>query len=342
MAERKTGAGRRAGLKRAGRTAGLLMFALVFAAGLSIQAFAARKLTEVSITVTNDCKVGGQVSSNDVEVTTRGDKYTVQDIEILNEIDSWSSTDTPVIEVTLDAEEGYYFSLVKSTINVRGGTYISGRKKEATSVILKIQLPSLRGQVGEIEEAHWSSRTAASWSGTYNVGYYEVLLYRDGKTTGDPQKVTDTSIDFAPVMTRPGTYTYRVRGVNSQDNSVKSSWTEGEGQTYIDEAAAAQTTPSNASGPAEAANQKSLQFGWIRDDKGWWYRNENDTYTANDWQLIDGKWYFFDSRGYMVTGWIEWNGKSYYCNQENGDMLVSAMVPDGSGRRVDSSGAWIQ
>ena len=44
----------------------------------------------------------------------------------------------------------------------------------------------------------------------------------------------------------------------------------------------------------------------------------------------------------MVTGWIEWNGKSYYCNQENGDMLVSAMVPDGSGRRVDSSGAWIQ
>ena len=56
------------------------MFALVFAAGLSIQAFAARKLTEVSITVTNDCKVGGQVSSNDVEVTTRGDKYTVQDI----------------------------------------------------------------------------------------------------------------------------------------------------------------------------------------------------------------------------------------------------------------------
>lgn len=143
-------------------------------------------------------------------------------------------------------------------------------------------------------------------------------------------------------MTRPGTYTYRVRGVNSQDNSVKSSWKEGEGQTYIDEAAAAQTTPSNASGPAEAANQKSLQFGWIRDDKGWWYRNENDTYTANDWQLIDGKWYFFDSRGYMVTGWIEWNGKSYYCNQENGDMLVSAMVPDGSGRRVDSSGAWIQ
>ena len=58
--------------------------------------------------------------------------------------------------------------------------------------------------------------------------------------------------------------------------------------------------------------------------------------------MIDGKWYFFDSKGYMVTGWIDWSGKSYYCMPESGDMLVNAMVPDGSGRRVDSTGAWIQ
>ena len=57
---------------------------------------------------------------------------------------------------------------------------------------------------------------------------------------------------------------------------------------------------------------------------------------------MNGKWYYFDSVGYMVTGWIEWNGKYYYCRPVDGDMLVDTVVPDGSGRRVDSTGAWIQ
>ena len=84
------------------------------------------------------------------------------------------------------------------------------------------------------------------------------------------------------------------------------------------------------------------QYGWILDQTGWWYRNSDNSYTANDWQLIDGKWYYFNSSGYMVTGWIQWNGKSYYCDPVNGDMQVSKMIEDGSGRRVDSTGAWIQ
>ena len=81
---------------------------------------------------------------------------------------------------------------------------------------------------------------------------------------------------------------------------------------------------------------------WQRDSVGWWYKNSNGSYPKNDWQQIDGKWYYFDSVGYMVTGWIEWNGKYYYCRPVDGDMLVDTVVPDGSGRRVDSAGAWIQ
>ncbi len=58
--------------------------------------------------------------------------------------------------------------------------------------------------------------------------------------------------------------------------------------------------------------------------------------------MIDNKWYYFNSEGYMVTGWIEWNDKSYYCDPSDGAMQVSKIIPDGSGRRVDSTGAWIQ
>ena len=339
---------RRLRLKRAKKTAVLLTLILVFVTGLSMQALAAKKLTEVSITVSHDFKVGGHVSTNDVEVTTKSNRYSVSDIEIMNEIDDWGNSDTPVLEVTLEAEDGYYFSLVKSTIKVNGGTYISGTRKGTSSVTLKIQLPSLRGQVGELSRAYWSTQTVGSWSETYNVGYYELILYRDGKTTGEVQKATGTTFDFASMMTRPGTYSYRVRGVNAQDNSEKSDWREAEGSIYIDETAAAQyknqygSASSNASDPGEAASQKNGQYGWILDGNGWWYHNGNGNYTANDWQLIDVKWYFFDSRGYMVTGWIEWRGNSYYCMPETGNLLVNGMAPDGSGRRVDSTGAWVQ
>lgn len=334
---------------RVKKTAGLLAFILLFVTGLSMQALAAKKLTEITITVENDFKVGSHCSASDVEVTTKSAKYSVSDIEIMNEIDDWGDNDVPVIEVTLDAEEGYYFSLAKSSIRVYGGTYISGTKQGTTSVTLKIQLPSLRGQVGELEKANWTSQTVGSWSETYNVGYYEVRLFRDGKITGEIQKVTGTSFDFAPMMTYPGTYSYRVRAVNAQDNTQGSEWREAEGRSYIDEKTAAEfknqyasPTFSNASEPGETANQKNQQWGWHLDDGGWWYHNGNGSYTTNDWQLIDGEWYFFDSRGYMVTGWIQWKGQSYYCMPENGEMLVSAIVPDGSGRRVDSTGAWIK
>ena len=36
---------------------------------------------------------------------------------------------------------------------------------------------------------------------------------------------------------------------------------------------------------------------------------------------------FFDAQGYMQTGWIQWDGKEYYCS-ENGDMQVNCMTPD--------------
>ena len=44
----------------------------------------------------------------------------------------------------------------------------------------------------------------------------------------------------------------------------------------------------------------------------------------------------------MVTGWILIDIRIYYCTPEYGNMLTDTIVPDGSGRRVDSTGAWIQ
>jgi hypothetical protein len=41
---------------------------------------------------------------------------------------------------------------------------------------------------------------------------------------------------------------------------------------------------------------------WKRDDIGWWYQNDDGSYQMNNWFTdIDGKSYYFDGRGYMLS-----------------------------------------
>ncbi len=328
---------------------GLVSLTALLTIAMSVPAFAAKKITEVSLKVTNEFKIGERVDSDGLEVTSKSKKYTVGDVEILNEIDDWGSNDVPEIEVTLNAEDGYYFSISASTVNVNGGTYVSGRKGDNSySVILKLRLPAMTNQVGEIEEAGWSSKTVAYWKESANAGTYELSLYRDGKKYGTTQIVSGTSMDVAPLMKKEGTYDFKVRAVNQVDNTKKSEWFESQGSTYISETEAESYRKqygANLSGltePGQAAAQETNGVGWQKDNTGWWYRNADGSYPTNNWLQVNGKWYYFDSVGYMVTGWIEWNGKYYYCRPVDGDMLVDTVVPDGSGRRVDSTGAWIQ
>lgn len=61
--------------------------------------------------------------------------------------------------------------------------------------------------------------------------------------------------------------------------------------------------------------------GWVMDDKGWWYQLSDETYLKDGWYELDGKWYHFDSSGYMsAKKYIksknyETNGVIYYVDQ---------------------------
>ena len=53
---------------------------------------------------------------------------------------------------------------------------------------------------------------------------------------------------------------------------------------------------------------KKAVSGWKQDGTGWWYALSDSTYLKNCWKLIDGKWYYFNSKGYaaqneFVQGW---------------------------------------
>lgn len=59
---------------------------------------------------------------------------------------------------------------------------------------------------------------------------------------------------------------------------------------------------------------------WIIDQSGWWFQRKDGTYPKNEFEYINGKWYFFNEDGYMKTGFLN--------NLETGN--ISYFYPDGS------------
>lgn len=57
---------------------------------------------------------------------------------------------------------------------------------------------------------------------------------------------------------------------------------------------------------------KQKDVGWIQSGDKWWYRHGDGSYTASNWEKINGQWYYFDSAGWMMTGWIALGDSWYY------------------------------
>ena len=76
--------------------------------------------------------------------------------------------------------------------------------------------------------------------------------------------------------------------------------------------------------------------GWRDSPSGRWYELENGTYVRNQWKKIDGKWYYFDTKGYLATN--RWVGDYYVL--ANGEMAVDTWI-DGK-YYVNSNGIWVK
>ena len=60
--------------------------------------------------------------------------------------------------------------------------------------------------------------------------------------------------------------------------------------------------------------------GWLKDDKGWKYFEENGQPAKNKWIQLDHEWYYFKSDGYAAVGLLK-IGKAWYYFDTNGLML---------------------
>ena len=128
---------------------------------------------------------------------------------------------------------------------------------------------------------------------------------------------------------------------------------------------------SGGSAAKSSQNSNSIPQGsisWQRDNKGWWIKNSDGSYPRNEWKLVNNSWYFFDSQGYMFTGWLNISGSWYFLNTDegsnNGKMVTGwravsgkwyylSTATDGSGGkmllntiidgyRLGADGAWVK
>lgn len=77
---------------------------------------------------------------------------------------------------------------------------------------------------------------------------------------------------------------------------------------------------------------------WKQDDTGWWYQNDDGSYSTNAWQDIDGNAYLFDANGYMRTGWVQAvKGNWYYLNS-TGELRYDDLTENGVTYHFDSNG----
>lgn len=63
----------------------------------------------------------------------------------------------------------------------------------------------------------------------------------------------------------------------------------------------------------ESVSKKKVRSGyWKKNSRGWWYQYFNGKYPKNKWLKINGQIYYFNKKGYMVTGKKSYKGKIYF------------------------------
>ena len=208
----------------------------------------------------------------------------------------------------------------------------------------------VKAQAGWVQNgSRWWYRHA---DGSYTTNGWEVIngawYYFDGagwmvtgwiKLSGTWYYLTGSGAMATGWIQVGGTWYY----MNASGAMVTDTWI---GNNYVD-----------GSG-AWIPGKVKAQVGWVQSGNRWWYRHADGSYTKNNWEAINGTWYYFDGAGWMVTGWIKLSGTWYYLTgsgamatgwiqvggtwyymNASGAMVTDTWIGD---NYVDGSGAWVQ
>jgi gametolysin len=71
------------------------------------------------------------------------------------------------------------------------------------------------------------------------------------------------------------------------------------------------------------AKAEEVKTGWQNNDKGYWYVHSNGSYPKEQFEKIDGTWYYFDGSGYMLADkWKKRPDGAWYYFDKSGEMAT--------------------
>lgn len=191
-----------------------------------------------------------------------------------------------------------------------------------------------------INDAYWNGYSAR-WDISGYASKYQVRLYKDGSRILT-RETSGRKMNFNSYMTHDGDYYFEVRPYNSyaggwQDWASSDNKSIGTGGTNVYPDVHVDPTYTGSNGYTQKVGQ------WIVAPDGtgrWMYIHTDGCCTINNWEQINGKWYFFDNQGWMTAGWISWNGGTYYCGVD-GVMVTGYNMIDGRTYMFDATGRLI-
>ena len=70
-------------------------------------------------------------------------------------------------------------------------------------------------------------------------------------------------------------------------------------------------------------NGLEVKKGWQKNDKGYWYVRSDGSYPKEQFEKIDGTWYYFDNSGYMLSEqWKKHKDGKWYWFDKSGAMAT--------------------
>ena len=306
---------------------------------------ATKPINTVSIRITSKLEPGSHLPDIRIDGGTPGDggisvkagnsRYTVAEAEWTEKGSDYTleAASDPQMRVLLepaDVSEDYFLaSYRESDVNISGGTFVSARR-DGDSLLVSLRVRPVKGDFDPPKDAYWNEDNLgeARWEASENdSGYYQVKLYRDGKTVFTVDKTSARNYNFYPYMTEAGSYSFEVRCIPGTDRQKK----YGGNSDYVESGDLEITdwSVSDGKGRGGSGVQGSREtVGWNEDNGVWRYRYPDGSLCRSNWALVDGFWYYFDGDGIMCTGWRNIGGQYYYF-WPSGQMAVGWSSIDG-------------
>ncbi len=298
------------------------LLAAAVAGGAAFPAAAKEERTPVGeITLSFSVDVSPGEAGGTVDVTVESGECSVESVDFVKDQDYWVGGERPKVEIWLSADSDYYFKKSGKSAFVFEGDevkYVSASaKNDKEEMLLRVSLGKLDEDDEDlsVDGLSWDEDNGiAHWETQDTAKTYRVRLCRSSSSSavsdglGSTYTVTENSFDFSGKIPKAGSYYFKVRAIDARGNA--GDWEE---SPYMEVTA------------QELAQWKGT---WSQDSRGWRYTGRDGLSAENGWREIGGVWYFFGADGYMKTGWITWEGKEYYCDA-SGAMLTNTTTPDG-------------